>query len=105
MGYFLAQDLREEGARVFIADIDESIGLDREAFSDLLDDDTLIEAVAETNARGASLGVSSTPSVVVNGELLVAPTWEDLDAAIQAAAEEAAADDAADEDAADEDAS
>jgi protein-disulfide isomerase len=81
--------------RSWLADIAESIGLDREAFSDLLDDETLIEAVAETSARGASLGVSSTPSVVVNGELLVAPTWEDLDAAIQAAAEGATAEDAA----------
>jgi protein-disulfide isomerase len=95
-----------EGAftRSWLADIAESIGLDREAFSDLLDDDTLIEAVAETNARGASFGVSSTPSVVVNGELLVAPTWEDVDAAIQAAAEEAAVEDAAADDAADEEA-
>ena len=74
-----------------LADLAESIGLDRDSFSEMLDDEALIDAVAETNARGASLGVSSTPSVVINGELLVAPTWEDLDAAIQAAAEAATA--------------
>lgn len=78
-----------EFTRDWLADIAESVGLDRKAFSDLLDDEELRDAVAETHDRGSELGVGSTPSVAVNGELLVAPTWDDLDAAIVAAAEAA----------------
>ena len=73
--------------RSWFADIAESLDLDREAFLELLDDEALRAAVQEDQARGAGYGVSSTPSVVVNGELLVAPSWEDLDAAIEAAVE------------------
>ncbi len=73
-------------SRSWLTDIAESIGLDRDAFTDLLGDDDLLAGVQEDMARGAGYGVRSTPSVVVNGEMLVAPTWEDLDAAIEAAA-------------------
>ena len=76
--------------RAWLTDIAESVGLDREAFGELLSDEALRDAVAEDQARGSGFGVGSTPSVVVNGELLVAPTWEDLDAAIEAAASGAA---------------
>ncbi len=72
--------------RAWLADIAESVGLDREAFTALLDDEELRQAVADDHAAGANLGVSSTPSVIVNGEMVVAPTWEDLDAAVVAAA-------------------
>ncbi len=75
--------------RDWYVDIAESVGLDREAFRELLDDESLREAVTESQELGTSYGVSSTPSVVVNGELLVAPTWDDLNAAIVAAAESA----------------
>lgn len=81
-----------EFTRDWLVDIAESIGLDPAAFRELLDDPDLRDAVIETAERGANLGVASTPSVVVNGELLVAPTWDDLDAAIVAAAEAAGAD-------------
>ena len=54
-----------------------------------LDDETLRDDVVASQELGSSYGVSSTPSVVVNGELLVAPSWEELDAAIVAAAEAA----------------
>lgn len=81
----------EDGAftRSWLADIAESVGLDRDAFTELLDDEDLRAAVTESTARGAEFGVGSTPSVVVNGELLVAPGWDELDAAIVAAAEAA----------------
>jgi protein-disulfide isomerase len=75
--------------RSWLADIAESVGLDRDAFSELLDDEELRAAVTESTARGASYGIGSTPSVMVNGELLVAPTWDDIDAAIVAAGEAA----------------
>ena len=73
----------------WFVDIAESVGLDREAFRELLDDEALRDDVAASQELGSSYGVGSTPSVVVNGELLVAPSWEDLDAAIVAAAEAA----------------
>ena len=73
-------------SRSWLADIAESIGLDRDAFTDLLDDDDLRAGIADDMARGSEYGVGSTPSVVIDGELLVAPSWEDVDAAIEAAA-------------------
>lgn len=72
--------------RTWLADIAESVGLERDAFLELLDDEELREAVAADSVLGAAAGVGSTPSVLVNGELLVAPTWDDLDAAVEAAA-------------------
>jgi len=70
----------------WLADIAESVGLDRDEFTALLDDSELRDAVAAEHQTGSDLGVSSTPSVVVDGQLLVAPTWEDIDDAILAAA-------------------
>jgi len=78
-----------EFSRTWFADIAESVGLDREAFLELLDDDALAADVDASNALAASYGVSSTPSVVVNGELIGSPTWEELDAAVKSAAEAA----------------
>lgn len=74
--------------RTWFADIAESVGLDREAFLELLDDDALVDDVAASMALGAGYGVSSTPSVVVNGEI-VPSRWEDIDAAVKAAVEAA----------------
>lgn len=73
-------------SRTWLADIAEVVGLDRDAFEQLLDDEDLVTAVGEDVARGAAYGVSSTPSVVINGELLGNPSWDELDAAIEAAA-------------------
>jgi protein-disulfide isomerase len=78
-----------EYTREWFGDIAESVGLEREAFLELLDDDALAADVADSMSRAAAYGISSTPSVVVNGELLGTPTWEDLDAAVKAAAESA----------------
>jgi protein-disulfide isomerase len=41
-------------------------------------------------AAGQTYGVSSTPAVIVNGENIGSPTWEQLDAAIKEAAAAAA---------------
>lgn len=77
--------------RSWFGDIAESIGLDREAFLELMGDDGLVEDVAASMSLGTSYGVSSTPSVVVNGELIGSPSWEELDAAVKAAVEAAEA--------------
>lgn len=72
--------------RSWLADIAEQVGLDRDAFLDLLDDEGLRADVTADIQRAAGYGISSTPSVVVDGELLVAPSWEEVDAAIEQAA-------------------
>ncbi|MEX1336678.1 MAG: thioredoxin domain-containing protein [Candidatus Limnocylindrales bacterium] len=85
--YYNAED--GDFDRSWLADIAEAVGLDREAFLELLDDEDLAADVAASVSLAASYGVSSTPSVVVNGELIGSPTWEELDAAVKAAAEAA----------------
>ena len=72
--------------RGWFVDIAESIGLDREAFGDLLDDPSFVAGVEEDVARGAAYGVTGTPALVVDGELLGAIGWDELDDAIEAAA-------------------
>jgi protein-disulfide isomerase len=73
-------------SRSWFADIAEAVGLDREAFLALLDDEDLAAEVAASMSLAASYGVNSTPSVVVNGDLIGSPTWEELDTAVKAAA-------------------
>jgi len=73
-------------SRSWLADIAESIGLEREAFTELLDDPELLAGVQEDMARAATYGANRTPSVVVNGQLLEAANWEEIDAAIESAA-------------------
>jgi protein-disulfide isomerase len=80
-----------EFSRSWLADIAESVGLDRAAFLELLDDEDLQAGVSADMAAGQTYGVSSTPAVIINGENIGSPTWEELDAAIQEAAAEAAA--------------
>ena len=72
--------------REWLADIAEHIGLDRAEFEALLDDETLLDGVANDMARGADYGVTGTPAVVVNGQNLGNASWEDIDAAIENAA-------------------
>jgi len=63
----------------------ERIGLDKAAFTKLLDDKTLIDAVMAETAEGQALGISQTPTLVVNGQLKPGlPTWDQLKAMIDA---------------------
>jgi protein-disulfide isomerase len=69
-----------------LADMAVLVGLDRDEFLERMDDPVYREAVAAEGQEGASLGVSSTPSVFVNGERLEGSvTWESLRDAIEAA--------------------
>ena len=79
-----------EFTRSWLADIAEAIGLEREPFLALLDDEDLQADLNADLAAAQAYGVSSTPTVVVNGENIGSPTWEELDAAIQEAAAAAA---------------
>jgi len=70
-----------------LADMAELVGLDRAEFLAELDNPELVTAVADDRARAVELGATSTPTIVVNGELIAgSPSWDDLKAAIEAAA-------------------
>jgi protein-disulfide isomerase len=86
---FHNQDGENKGAfsRERLGDIAELVGLDRTAFLEALDDPQHLAAVEAERAEGAARGVNSTPTIFVNGQLMRGvPTWEDLSAAIAAAA-------------------
>lgn len=87
------QDGENEGAfaRPRLGDMAEHIGLDRAAFLALLDDPALIAAVQDETALGSSMGIDSTPTLVVNGEIRPGlPEWTELSALIEAEAAAAA---------------
>ncbi|CAN5600461.1 hypothetical protein BH24CHL9_BH24CHL9_09630 [soil metagenome] len=75
-----------------LADMAEAAGLERAAFLAALDDPKYLEAVRAESAEAGALGVNSTPTLIVNGEVIAGvPAWEDLRARIYAAAATAAA--------------
>jgi len=70
-----------------LADMAELLDLDRTAFLEAMKDPAYLEAVQAEAAEGAALQISSTPSVVVNGEVVTGvPEWEALKERIAAAA-------------------
>jgi protein-disulfide isomerase len=74
-------------SRERLADMAVLVGLDRQAFLDGLDDAGYQAAIEAEHAEGADLGVSSTPTLFVNGELIRGvPSWDDLAAVIATAA-------------------
>jgi protein-disulfide isomerase len=75
-----------------LADMAELIGLDRAAFLAEMEDPTHAQAVQAEAAEAAALEISSTPSLVINGEVVRGvPQWDDLKARIAAAASAAEA--------------
>jgi protein-disulfide isomerase len=70
---FHNQDGENEGAfaRVVLADMAVSMGIDRAAFLAALDDPELIAAVDAETRAGAQAGVSSTPTLDINGQRAV----------------------------------
>jgi protein-disulfide isomerase len=70
-----------------LADMAELVGIDRDDFLAALDDPKHLNAVEEETAAARELGVNSTPTLVVNGELNPGvPQWEELSAQIADAA-------------------
>ncbi len=84
--YFNQDDVNEGAfSRDRLADMAELIGLDREAFLLGMEDPEYLAAVRAENDEATSLGINSTPSLVVNGTLTRGlPTWDDLSAEIDA---------------------
>lgn len=66
---FHNQDGENEGAfdRNVLADMAVSLGIDRAAFLAALDDPELIAAVREETQAGAEQGITSTPTLDING--------------------------------------
>ncbi len=66
---FHNQDGENEGAfdRTVLADMAVSLGIDRDAFLAALDDSALIAAVQTETRDGAQAGVTSTPTLQING--------------------------------------
>jgi protein-disulfide isomerase len=75
-----------------LADMAELVGLERQAFLAEVENPAHRAAVEAEAAEGAGLGVNSTPSLLINGQLVRGvPTWEDLSDQIRTAAEAAVA--------------
>ncbi len=78
---FHNQDGENEGAfnRTVLGDMAVSLGMDRTEFVRLLDDPQLIAAVRDETREGQQSGISSTPTLNVNGQHVVGlPTWDRL---------------------------
>lgn len=70
-----------------LADMAELVGLEREAFLDEMEDPDHLAAVEAEAKEGVDLGVNSTPTMVINGQVVRGvPTWEALSEQIAAAA-------------------
>ena len=75
-----------------LAEMAEIIGLDRDEFLSKMDDPAYRTAVEAENQKGRDLTVSSTPTIIVNGELIRGvPNWDDFSAVIEAAASDTVA--------------
>jgi len=65
----------------------ETLGLDMDAFNACFEENRYQDEINEDIASGRALGVNSTPSVFVNGQLISpdrVPSYEELKAAIEA---------------------
>lgn len=83
------QDGENQGAfsRERLGQMAETIGLDKAAFLALLDDPALIAAMNAEVAEAQAQGINQTPTLVINGQVRAGlPTWDELSAAIEAAA-------------------
>jgi protein-disulfide isomerase len=76
-----AQDSRADMFRTFA----EELGLDMAAYDAAVADPATAERVALDFDDGRALGVSSTPTFFIDGEMLQLQEWDDLEAAIETA--------------------
>ncbi|MFN8623549.1 MAG: thioredoxin domain-containing protein [Chloroflexota bacterium] len=68
-----------------LAAMAERLGMDRTAFLAALKDPTYTDAVKAETAQGTALGVSSTPTLVIDGTMYPGlPTWDQLSALLDA---------------------
>jgi len=60
------------------------LGLNADSFNQCLDSDKYRNEVQRETAEGKSLGVRGTPSIFVNGQMVAGPSFEQIQAAIEA---------------------
>lgn len=60
-------------AQEMMATYAQQIGMDKNAFTEKIQSDTVRDIVARDTALGTQLGVNSTPTLFVNGQKLTAP--------------------------------
>ncbi len=72
-------------SRSRLLDMAELSGLDRDQIASCLDDGTTAAAVQAMHQEASALGVSSTPSFVVNGELIQWQGWDSMKQTLDAA--------------------
>lgn len=77
-----SMQLSEESPELFRA-FAERLGLDMEAYDEAVADPATLERILSDKADGEALGVHSTPTFFVDGELLQLQTFGDLEAAIE----------------------
>ena len=77
-------EMREETPEVFRA-LAADLGLDLAAYDAAVADPATLQRIREDMSDGESLGVRSTPTFFVDGELVIIQKWGDLEAAIEAA--------------------
>ncbi len=71
-------------SRPHLADIAVALGMDRQAFLTAMDDPTYAAAVQAQAALGSSLGIDSTPTLVIAGQIYSGlPDWTQLSALIE----------------------
>lgn len=58
------------------------LGLDEAAFAACLADDSTVASIAEDEAEGKQASVNSTPTIFVNGERMIGPSYDDVRAAV-----------------------
>lgn len=63
----------------------EELGLDMAEYDAAIADPTTLTRIEQDKTEGAALGVQSTPSFFLDGELLELTAWGDLEAAIEKA--------------------
>lgn len=68
-----------------LTDMAELVGLDMETFSTCFDDGTHEDEIADSYEEGSALGVNSTPTLVIDGQLYKYTGIDDLRAILDAA--------------------
>ncbi len=75
---FANQDGENQGAfsRARLTNMAVAVGLDRRSFLTAMDDPSYLDAVRQETASGLSLGIHSTPTMVINGQQAAGlPDW------------------------------
>lgn len=68
-----------------LRDMAELVGLDMDAFNSCVNDDDVQDQVSASLSEGRGLGISSTPSFFVDGQLVSSSSWDTIRRSIDSA--------------------